>query len=524
MRLPYEFSTTPSWKVVLMMMMSPLIAIVIGFVSTTANPIMIGLAVGAVFGVGLLMQPKIAFWIAVVGVFAINGPISQFLPDLVKISWLFSVLGFLLMMLSVTERIVATTPNPAPLLFYSAVALVAYSLASSFAMSPSVGEVFAGFKRYYQMWGLFFALAVLPFTFKDMLWLRRFMTFVVFAQLPFAAYQLIVWVPLRVGMGRGVVPIDAVNGMFEGDFYGGGASSVMAFVLVLAVAYLIKLWRVGRLGTFPFLILLPLAAAPLFMGETKIVVVTLPVAILVALRQELMAKAFTGLLIIVSTLAVTLLLGYLYTVMMLPPGKTFDDQIAQTIAYNFGSAPYSEAAALNRTTVMTFWWGQQSWSDPIAAMFGYGLGASYSDPLALVVGRLAQRYPGMGIEGTSASTVLWELGAVGFVLYLVVFYAGWRYARRAVARHRGTHFGVLMCVVEAGAVLNFIYFFYTAGHVLLLSQGAVHALLLGLAVLGCRLRPATPPKRPRVSPLGQAGASPWPTPVRAAEPSIRPYG
>lgn len=492
---------SPAWlRIGVMGLLLPAVAILVGLLSATANPLLIAPVVGGLLGVGLLTRPKIAFWIGVVGALLIAGPLVQFQPpQMARSSWLFAAVNLMMLgyavLLILVRRDTLNLQAPA----YVMLALMAYALAVTLWMSPTVGPVFAGFKRYYQSIGIMFALAVLPFTFNDVAKLRRVLIIAAFAQLPFAIYQLLVWVPARRGMGFGVVPIDAVSGTFEVNFYGGGSSSVMAFLLVMAVAYLVKRWLSGGLKTSRFLMALPFVAAPLFMGETKVVIIILPVAILLALRLELMERPFRGVLVIAFTLAVTVVLAYVYLLIMTPPGRPLWRGVEGAIAYNFGDAPYAAGRImLNRTTALTFWWDQQSWSDPLAAAFGYGLGASYDGEGSLVPGYLARRYPNMGIGLTAATTILWDLGAVGFALLTSVFVLSWRCARLAVQRHRGTRFGAMLCVVEASIVVDFIMLFYSDSSVSRPSHGAIEALLFGLAMLGCRL-PRPEPAAPAVA-------------------------
>ncbi|MGA0609819.1 hypothetical protein [Caldimonas sp. KR1-144] len=501
-------------RIALVGVLLPMIAILVGVLSASANPLLIAPIVGGILGAGLMMRPKVAFWIGVVGALLVAGPLVQFQPpEMARSSWLFAAVNLMLLgysvLLILVRRDTLNLQPPA----YAALVLLGYALVITLWLSPTIGPVFAGFKRYYQSIGIMFALAVLPFTFDDIVKLRRVLIIAVFAQLPFAIYQLLVWVPARRGMGFGVVPIDAVSGTFEANFYGGGSSSVMAFLLVMAAAYLVKRWLSGGLKTSRFLLYLPIACAPLAMGETKIVVVILPVAILLALRLELMERPFRGALIIGFTGAATVLLGYVYLLIMTPHGQSLWRGVEGAIAYNFGDAPYAAGRImLNRTTALTFWWDQQSWSDPLAAAFGYGLGASYDGEGSLVPGYLARRYPNMGIGLTTATTVLWDLGAVGFTLLTLVFVLSWRCVRKAVQRHRGTRFGAMLCVVEAGIVVDFILLFYSDASVSRPSQGAIEALLFGLAMLGCRLPRQELP----------AAASPPRGHVELARPAVRP--
>ena len=525
----FNGSSTPWARYAVAGLLLPFVAIVVGLLSATANPLLIAPIVGGILGVGLMMRPKIAFWIAVVGALLVAGPLFQFQPpQLARSSWLFAAINMMLLAYSVLLILVRREGLNLQPPVYVAMALLGYAIAVTLWMSPGIGSLFAGFKRYYQSIGIMFALAVLPFTFADVNEIRRLLIIAVYAQFPFALYQLLVWVPARRGMGFGVVPIDAVSGTFEANFFGGGSSSVMAFLLVAAVAYLFKRWLSGGIRFKQFLLFVPLAAAPLFMGETQIVVVILPMMILLALRLELMEKPFRGVLLVGFTVGMTVLLGYVYVLIMAPPGRPLMDGVYGAIAYNFGDQPYAAGRILlNRTTALVFWFKEQSWSDPIATVFGYGLGASYDGEGSLVPGYLARRYPNMGIGLTTVTTVLWDLGLAGFTLLLTVMFTAWRCAHRAVNIHRGTRFGAMLCVVEAAIIVDVVIIFYSDMSVSRPSQSAIEALLFGLAMLGCRLpRQAEAGGAPAVSAKTPTGISAAPRRpgghVEPARPVVRP--
>lgn len=514
-------NSTPWARYAVAGLLLPFVAIVVGLLSATANPLLIAPIVGAILGVGLLIRPKIAFWIALVGALLVAGPLFQFQPpELARSSWLFAAVNMMLLAYAVLMILVRRDKLDLQPPIYIAMALLGYALAVTLVMSPGVGSLFAGFKRYYQSIGIMFALAVLPFTFADVERMRKVVVLTVYMQFPFALYQLLVWVPARRGMGFGVVPIDAVSGTFEANFFGGGSSSVMAYLLVMAVAYLMKRWLSGGLKFRKFLLFLPLAAAPLFMGETKVVVVILPMMILLALRLELMEKPFRGVLLVGFTIGTTVLLGWAYLLMMAPPGRPLMEGVYGAIAYNFGDQPYAAGRILlNRTTALVFWYHEQSWSNPIATVFGYGLGASYDGVGSLEPGYLARRYPNMGIGLTSATTILWDLGLAGFALLMTMYFFAWRCAHRAVNIHRGTRFGAMMCVVEAAIIVDVVILFYSDMSVSRPSQSAIEAMLFGLAMLGARL-----PRQADASGAAQAKPATAPQAARTAMVPRRPGG
>jgi hypothetical protein len=91
-------------------------------------------------------------------------------------------------------------------------------------------------------------------------------------QLPFAVYQRLVLMPVRLNMPKSVVPVDIVAGTMEGSITGGANNNVMVYLLITVLVGLIALRREGAIRSAVFWLLLPVVAAPLALGETKLAV------------------------------------------------------------------------------------------------------------------------------------------------------------------------------------------------------------------------------------------------------------
>jgi hypothetical protein len=149
-------------------------------------------------------------------------------------------------------------------------------------------------------------------------------------------------------------------------------------------------------------------------------VLLMPIAFLTLYRRELLSRpqyAFLGLVLggLLTVAATTAYLNY--------SRKSLDDRIRDTLSYNIYERGYG-GYALNRTTALTFWARHQGAESPIALVFGHGVGASHD----ATGGHIARRYPGYGIGLTGASTLLWDLGVLGLVLFLTILGFAWRTA------------------------------------------------------------------------------------------------
>lgn len=188
-----------------------------------------------------------------------------------------------------------------------------------------------------------------------------------------------------------MVPIDVVAGTFGSSITGGGASAEMAVFLIIMLGFLLARRMENILSTTHFILLALIILAPLFLGETKAVLIMLPLMFLVLYRHKIFVQIRYWLLSFAATILITVIAGYTYMSFM--PEKTQEELITDVIDYNFKEKGYGNNY-LNRTTVLTFWEENQKLSGPVSFTFGNGLGASHS----ATGGHIAIRYPGYGID------------------------------------------------------------------------------------------------------------------------------
>ncbi|WP_292986719.1 hypothetical protein [Nitrosomonas sp.] len=294
-------------------------------------------------------------------------------------------------------------------------------------------------------------------------------------QLPFAVHQLIFWVPLRESIKSafpGMVPVDVVAGTFGSSFTGGGASAEMATFLIIILGFLLARRMEKTLSVKHFTLLAPIVLMPLFLGETKAVLFMLPLMFLVLYRHKLLVRIRYWLLGLIFITIIMLTAGYAY--MSFLPEKTQEELIADTIDYNFKERGYGNNY-LNRTTVLTFWADNQKISNPVALVFGNGLGASHS----ATGGHIAIHFPKYGIGLTAASTLLWDLGIFGFGLFVSILILAWRCANQLIRKSTSQMVRADAVAIQAALALFAFYLFYRIGVLELLSFQIVFAMLLG---------------------------------------------
>lgn len=395
-------------------------AMFFGLVAVTGNYLIVTVAAGLLLGGLLVAKPDWNITLIVV-VGSLSGFVTSFLgPSLSKISWGVSMLGFLLWVPAVIGLL---TTRRVPFFVWLGIGFILYAIAVTVTHWYSFSEFAAGFKRYFQAIALLFALGTLTFNPGDFRRWKKILLGIALLQLPFALYEVLILVPERGGLAAGGDVTDVVAGSFGANLAGGSANAEMATFLLIAYSFLFARWREKQLAGGTLLLLTPFLLAPLFMGETKIIVVMLPLVGFILLRDDI--RNNPGRFTLFTVLGFGLLISVAAFYALFIDQDTLRTALQDTIKYNFQNQGYG-STALNRTSALTFWWQQQGLSDPSGFFFGHGLGSSFSAGLGGVIsGHISAAFPGYGIDLTTASTLLWDLGVIGLLLYLAILAFAW---------------------------------------------------------------------------------------------------
>jgi hypothetical protein len=444
-----------------------------GALAASGNPTLMAGGIGAIALAFLLRDPKISIPIIVLLSLPTGALISMTGPAAAKLPWLVSALTFSLWPLAL-GRVLQQKKVPAfiPL----AVALAAYSLVFALAQGNSLAEVVAGFKRYFQGYGVMFALAAFDVKRRDITALGKIIMMIAALQLPFAIYEFVVLVPLRGGLEAGGEATDVVAGTFGANLVGGSANGEMAAFLLIVFSFLLSRWRIKLLTTARFTLLALVCLAPLVLGETKVVVFLFPIILMILLRKDLMKKPDESIPMFIGGAVLCLAFGYVYVALM--DNNAAGDSFANTLQYNVGNNGYGNNI-LNRTTVLSFWWEHHSLEAPFQMFFGHGIGSAYLGMNNLIPGHVALRYPRYGIDLTSASTLLWDLGAFGFFFHLSLYFVAWSAAGKLWKQVVDPAVRADLLSIQAALAVFLVFTFYRDSSVNLLSFEIVVALVLG---------------------------------------------
>lgn len=472
------------WFKLVFVCIASAVAVFFGLIGVTADPILTGLAVGMVMGVFMLAIPKQTITLVIFLGLATPALLDMAGHGLSRMLWAISMLALLLWVPG-TLNIVSIDPNKKqapPLFVWVAVIYALYAVIATGLQMYSVGELFGGFKRYFQAFGLMLALATMPLIRKDFeLWLK-IMFGVALLQLPFAAFERVVLVAIRGGVAAGGgQATDVVAGTMGANLEGGSPNSIMVTFVIIAFSFLISRWKEKLIDATPTLLISMLLLAPLLLGETKVVVLMLPLMVLVLLRKDVVREPTKYLPILLLFFIVTAMLMFFYVYYLLD--STLLEALDDALAYNFQEGGYG-TSLLNRTTVMTFWWGLHGWHDPVSFLFGHGLGSSYGS--GLDAGHVAQFYPGYAINLTTVSSLLWDLGVVGLVLYLSIYVIAWLQIGQVWKQSKSQLIKADCMAIQSSIALTLLFIIYSDSQVNLLVHEIIIAFVLGYAAFICK--------------------------------------
>lgn len=443
-----------------------------GLLAVTANPLFIAMGLGLVGGAVFLARPK---WIIVIlfSVTMVMGALISFAGQAFdKLPWAMSLLGFLLLAPVVLSTFRVNKPAK-PFFIWLAIAFLGYAVLVTTFQWNSVAEAIAGFKRYFQAYGLLLGLAFLPLVKKDFISWQRIWLTIALLQFPFALYELLVLVPKRGGLSSASYTTDVVAGTFGANLEGGSPAIIMVIFLLVTFSFIFSRWRNGLIpGPRAFALSL-VVLMPLGMGESKVALLMLPLVWLVLVRHDIARAPIKYFPVLLGGGLLTALLGYIYVALIMK--STLSEVVEATISYNFADAGYAEFY-LNRTTVLSFWFDKQGLNDPVSFFFGNGLGSAFFGQISGHIGIL---YPRHGIDLTAASTLLWDLGMLGLLLFVMIFVAAWHTAKKLYHEAADPLVRADALAIQAAISLFMIQILYAQDIINLIASEVLYSAVLG---------------------------------------------
>jgi hypothetical protein len=448
-------------------------ALVCGALAATGNLVAIGAGLGTLALPYLLARPDKLVSLVIPASLAAGVIVSLAGPGSTALSWSISLLSFALLPVAIFRFL---RRRAQPVFLWMALGFVVYCMLVTAVQWITLEQFVAGFKRYFQGYGVLFALATSLHAATTMPRWRKILLMLAFFQLPFALYEFVVMVPMRGGLDAGGEATDVVAGTFGANLEGGSANAEMSAFLLIVLMFLLTAWRMRAVRRRRLLWMGLLCLAPLALGETKIVVVLLPLMILTMLRKEIAVNPRKLMLGAAACIGLTLLLGYLYITIM--DRNTVAEAIELITEYNVGQVGYG-GNLLNRMTALTFWWDRHDLSDPLHFLFGHGIGSSFWGDNSPLPGHIAVMHPNYGIGLTTAATLLWDVGLVGLLFHGAIFGAAWITANRVWKKGGETWARHDALAVQSALACFLVFILYRDSGVNLLAYEVVVACVLG---------------------------------------------
>jgi hypothetical protein len=276
------------------------------------------------------------------------------------------------------------------------------------------GAMLAGVRSYVKFLPFFLLPAVHRFTPRQLQVQLVLLLVLAVLQTPLAFYQR--FVEFASSMHTG----DPVRGTLT-------TSSVMSLLLVCAIAGVVIAYLRGRLRFATMLALAAWLFAATMINETKATLLLLPAALLVpALTMRGKSHVVRRVLPLlgVGALAVTaFVLTYNYFIQYREyAGPLSEYFTGDTLRYYlYTGAANTDQPYIGRfdSIEIAFDYIRQ---DPLRLAFGYGAGNVSESFLPQFAGKFSDYYVRFGVGQTQVTLLLWEVGVVGLLAYLFLFY------------------------------------------------------------------------------------------------------
>jgi hypothetical protein len=430
-------------------------AVLAGGISSLSKLSLVGVFAGLIAALAVMFSRRALLVLVILSGLVVTGLAQLYVPDLEKIKYVTPVIAFILFMHGVMDLVMQPPAMRAAALRRTSSGILLFGAAfiaiatMSMAINWDPGLALLGFKGYFTIWILLYAIILTDWRPRELKILTFVFLLVAFVQLPFVGHQFLYLVPLRqpYAASGAITPVDVVAGTFGALLFGGGANAVLTLFMFIVIACLLGLWKHGRLSGFWTAFLSATFLLPVFLNETKIAVVYLPVVFLMLFYQDIIRKPLRFILMGAAALGAFAVL--ITALIWLHPGndvKTFSDLVRYEIEKQTSSIADqsdSDYSKLTRWTALTFWAQENISEHPIHIALGWGPGASriIEDEETRLTTTLAEKRYGGGSTGirigyTAFSALLWDVGVIGFLLVLGMFYAAYRTAARLEAAYR----------------------------------------------------------------------------------------
>lgn len=296
------------------------------------------------------------------------------------------------------------------------VALIATMLAGFVIQDVPAGPIVAGIRAHLKFIPFFLLPVVFRFT-PAQLRTQFFVLMALFlVQTPLALYQRFV---------------EYADTMQTGDPVRGTAttSSALSLLMLCGIAAVVSLYLRRKIGLPLVLAIVAMLFLPTTLNETKATLVLLPIALilpaLVMPRGEGAVRRMLPIIAIGSLAAFAFIVVYDYLIQYSRYGQPIGEFVGNAeggfLRYLYAGSVDHEVNYIGRfdSLVLAL---KGIGGDPFTAAFGLGAGNVSTSFIPQFDGEYAAYYDRYGVGMTQVSALLWQVGFVGLVTYLLLYY------------------------------------------------------------------------------------------------------
>jgi hypothetical protein len=325
-----------------------------------------------------------------------------------------------------------------PILIAGLVYLLVAAFSTALATESAIQWLY-GFRFHFAMVAVLLAVALttMETTLIRRLWAAVLVVAVV--QLPVVLYQYVFVAGRRVREGVAGAAWDSIVGTFGGNPDGGGQSPALGFFVTAALVFALVAWRRQVLPGWKALIVVGVGVAAILLAEIKFFLLLVPLGVVLAFRSQLLARPRALVAGTLCILVIVLGLPHTYGKLHYERSGRSPPTIAEFYAAEWelratlDSGWRRSSGQMQHLTQVAYWWRQHDLSqDPRTFLVGHGLGAL--NVSRLHVGTVARQYAPFSVSNTGSAYLLWEIGLLGALAYVLLLAAAAAAAWRLAAR------------------------------------------------------------------------------------------
>jgi hypothetical protein len=417
-----------------------LLAVVVGLIAASGIPILELLVAGVLAGILLLTLPLTTLVLFLFFItFVVQGLLTYF-AGISQAAWLPYLLCTLFSLKAMSSSFAAqpTTRDSNLYANWPILCLALYFLCLAFSSAlnfPGIGQLVVGLKNALPLWlvALLIYQGARDQAFRDAVW--RLMIIVFFLQLPFVLYQRIFVVARRQDL-TGASGADSLVGTFGGIKNGGGYGSTLVIFALMVMAYFLASWARGRTRLAWVIGVWVVGLTVIMSGEVKAAFIWLPMVFVYVLRHQLLSslrRLAIGLLVGGMVIGgMTMIYNTLYW-----EGNTGNSQyrtLGELLNYVYDPRNIDYRTGEIGRAASIVLWTSDARADIPHRLVGYGAGASRISATG-GLGSVAKRFAPLDVTTTGMATMLWDVGAIGFLAFCGVIGSTFVLLRR-LAKHR----------------------------------------------------------------------------------------